>query len=154
MRLGTYLLAPEEEAIFCSSRKRTSRLCGRESSGECSSELLLDALDEDSGAGNQKQAADCDLRINPRREGFAAEIPDAQGPQIPAGMDQLSQESHKPALRPCPASSTDLPRHSASTAKLWASHPPRSSGESTFRAAKARMLPSGESPAGIRQPYS
>lgn len=51
-RLGTYLLAPEEEAILCSSRKRTSRLCG--SSGECSSELLLDALDEDSGTGNHK----------------------------------------------------------------------------------------------------
>lgn len=40
----------EEEAIFCSSRKRT---CGWESPGERSSELLLDVPGEDSGAGRQ-----------------------------------------------------------------------------------------------------
>lgn len=81
----------------------------------------------------KKQEASCDLHLPARREGLAAEIPDAQGLQIPAGMDQPSRESHKPTLHPRSASSTDLPRHSAPTTELWASHPPRSSGERTFQ---------------------
>lgn len=155
-RLGTYLLAPEEEeeeeeAIFCSSRKRTSRLCGRESSGECSSELLLDALDEDGGAGNHKGEASCDLHVNTRREGLAPEIPGAQGPQIPAisPAEKAINLPYIPVLpvpRSCPG--TPLPPQSCGHPTCLA--PPGKAACTT----KAGMLPSGKSPTGIRQPYS
>lgn len=45
----------DEEAIFCSSRKRTSRLCWRENTGDCSSELVLEMLEDDSGTGESKR---------------------------------------------------------------------------------------------------
>lgn len=57
---GMYLVLGKK-AILCSSRKCTSRLCGRENSGECSSKLLLDTLDKDSSAGNKKGEEGCDL---------------------------------------------------------------------------------------------
>lgn len=54
---GTYLLTLEEEATFCSSRKRTSRACGWGSPGERSSEPLLHAPGEGCAAGTRERGA-------------------------------------------------------------------------------------------------